>query len=1177
MPANAEFQAWLEGIKGRTWGVVSCAPVVESDDRAVLVTLYNTTNGRNWSRKDNWLSTKPIGEWYGVTTDATGRVTHLSLSDNNLTNQIPRELGNLNNLQGLDLSVNARLSGVIPESLGLLHELSYIYLNNCQFVGSIPASLGRLSNLETLRLQTNRLGGSIPASLGRLSNLEYLVLSQNRLTGSIPASLGRLANLENLVLHENRLTGSIPPELGQLRGLRRLTLSRNGLIEPLPESFLNLALVLFWIKSTGLCVPSSSAFRAWHGSIERTEGFDFCPDPERDPLIALYHSTNGPNWTNSTNWLSDAPLSEWHGVTTDPEGRVTQLNLDGNNLVGPISGQLGYLASLERLNLENNGGLSGVLPLSMFGLRPVGVALRGTDVCVVRPRNMTPAQFHYWVRLPLAYPCEASTPVHRALVELYVYTNGPDWTNNSNWLSAEPLNTWHGVSALSDGRVLRLDLQNNNLKGRIPPELGILEDLRALNLSLNELTGSIPPEIASLRYLHTVELSHNELAGSIPPEIASLSSLRTLNLSDNDLTGSVPAELGQLENLAYLSFSNNSLQGSIPSFELSLLKNLQILDLSYNDLTGTLSNSLAYLTNLRSLNLAHNRLSGSVPTTYGFYENLRSLNLSGNTDMSGELPFLLSGLNLSTLLLEDTQLCAPPDPAFQDWLLSIPTSRVTNCVSYAGQSAAYLTQAVQSFSYPVPLVAGEDAVLRVFVATQAGQEVPMPAAKAVFYLDGAEVHSVDVPGGVGSVPHQIDEGDLSASSNAPVPGSIVMPGLEMVVEIDPGGALNPALGLGGRLPPTGRTPVLVRDVPPFDLTLVPFLWREDPDRSILTRLEGLTAESDIFRLTRDLMPVRDFSVDVREAVWISFDPVSRSTEDLGNLLRVVKMVHATDGATGYYMGVPTDGGGGVATSPGYTSVSSLNWKIIAHELGHNFSLGHAPCGTSRTLDRNYPNPDGFIGAWGFDLLSGELVVPGTPDVMGYCGPGWISDYHFKKALGYRVSQAQSAHFAAAYATSERSLLLWGGVKDGELVLEPTFVVDAPSAFPQLDGPYQLIGEGRDGGRLFNLSFGMAEIADGEGAVFTFILPARSDWPGSLERITLSGPEGVATLGGEDELDTERSPAALLLDPVTGRVRGILRDWLPPNVSPATARRVVPEPGLEIVISRGIPSYGDWAR
>ena len=66
-------------------------------------------------------------------------------------------------------------------------------------------------------------------------------------------------------------------------------------------------------------------------------------------LVALYEATDGDNWTNNTNWLSDRPLGEWHGVTTDANGRVTRLDLRANELTGAIPQTLGQLQNLTIL------------------------------------------------------------------------------------------------------------------------------------------------------------------------------------------------------------------------------------------------------------------------------------------------------------------------------------------------------------------------------------------------------------------------------------------------------------------------------------------------------------------------------------------------------------------------------------------------------------------------------------------------------------------------------------------------------------------------------------------------------------------------------------------------------------------------------------------------------------
>ena len=83
-------------------------------------------------------------------------------------------------------------------------------------------------------------------------------------------------------------------------------------------------------------------------------------------LIALYNATGGPNWEGNNNWLSDVPISEWEGVTTDDNGRVTQLNLRWNQLSGEIPAELDNLANLERLRLDGNE-LSGCVPSSLSG------------------------------------------------------------------------------------------------------------------------------------------------------------------------------------------------------------------------------------------------------------------------------------------------------------------------------------------------------------------------------------------------------------------------------------------------------------------------------------------------------------------------------------------------------------------------------------------------------------------------------------------------------------------------------------------------------------------------------------------------------------------------------------------------------------------------------------------
>ena len=115
-----------------------------------------------------------------------------------------------------------------------------------------------------------------------------------------------------------------------------------------------------------------------------------------------------------------------------------------------------------------------------------------------------------------------------------------------------------------------------------------------------------------------------------------------------------------------------------------------------------------------------------------------------------------------------------------------------------------------------------------------------------------------------------------------------------------------------------------------------------------------------------------------------------------------------DGKRAYYYGavIPPAGSpyGGVGYVGYPASVGAL-WAIT-HEIGHNMNLLHAPCGGPRNVDPDYPYEDGHIGQGGFDfVLEQTLKDPAVQyDVMSYCHPRWISDYHFNKALTYRLEQ-----------------------------------------------------------------------------------------------------------------------------------------------------------------------------
>ena len=280
-------------------------------DRAVLEEFYDATNGANWSSSTNWKTEAPLGDWVGVRTDASGRVSGLDLYSNQLSGSIPSSLGNLSNLQYLDLTDN-QLSGSIPSSLGNLSNLEFLHISANQLSGSIPSSLGNLSNLEFLHLTFNQLSGSIPSSLGNLSNLEYLDLWENQLSGSIPSSLGNLSNLEALDLSFNQLSGSIPSSLGALSNLVNLWLRENQLSGSIPSSLGNLSNLQVLSLSAGndeLCAPNDEAFQAWLKSIGelRWTGPTCTADAVGDQTYYFPHLAVGEGWQTTITYINYSP------------------------------------------------------------------------------------------------------------------------------------------------------------------------------------------------------------------------------------------------------------------------------------------------------------------------------------------------------------------------------------------------------------------------------------------------------------------------------------------------------------------------------------------------------------------------------------------------------------------------------------------------------------------------------------------------------------------------------------------------------------------------------------------------------------------------------------------------------------------------------------------------------
>lgn len=217
-------------------------------------------------------------------------------------------------------------------------------------------------------------------------------------------------------------------------------------------------------------------------------------------------------------------------------------------------------------------------------------------------------------------------------------TNG---SIKTSWSSKTDCCQWEGVVCRSNingsihSRVTMLILSKMGLEGIIAPTLGLLDQLKSVNLSFNQLSGGLPSELSSLKQLEDLDLSHNLLSGQVSGVLSGLLSIRTLNISSNLFKEDL-LELGGYPNLVAFNMSNNSFTGRISSQICSSSKGIQILDLSANHLVGDLEGLFNCSRSLQQLHLDSNSLSGPLPDFLYSMSALQHFSISKN-NFSGQL------------------------------------------------------------------------------------------------------------------------------------------------------------------------------------------------------------------------------------------------------------------------------------------------------------------------------------------------------------------------------------------------------------------------------------------------------------------------------------------------------------------------------------------------------------
>ena len=398
-------------------------------DREALLAIHNALGGNEWANSTNWCSDRPLSEWYGVSCNEEDRVTGLSMSYNGVKGTIPVEIGNLTELTGLQIAGYGEITG------------------------SIPVEIGNLTKLQYLSFWGQKLSGNLPAEIGNLTELISLKLPYNDLEGNLPPQLGNLTKLTELHLNDNRFTGEIPAELRDL--------------------------------------PNWSDFDASTNIVPQQDGYKFTIAGKaevREWLIRFYNATGGNGWRNNTNWCTDAPLSEWYGVSCTEDGELFRLELPRNNLTGEFPTTIGELKQLKQLDLGDNQ-LTGSLSAEFTQLTELRYCkLQNNQLSGEIPEGF--GQLTKLWNLDLSHN-QFSGDI-RELCKLtrleFLYLA------NNQFSGTIP----EEIGNMSPTEFYELDLRNNNFTGRVPALMGKLAGLQKLYLSGNRFGGTFPPELKAL-------------------------------------------------------------------------------------------------------------------------------------------------------------------------------------------------------------------------------------------------------------------------------------------------------------------------------------------------------------------------------------------------------------------------------------------------------------------------------------------------------------------------------------------------------------------------------------------------------------------------------------------------------------------------------------------------------
>ncbi|CAN4086291.1 unnamed protein product [Withania somnifera] len=400
-----------------------------------------------------------------------------------------------------------------------------------------------------------------------------------------------------------------------------------------------------------------------------------------------------------TEWdsLDESPCN-WRGVFCDGGvGRVTQIDLSGDNLAGKMFNNFSAMTELTHIDLSMNT-IGGSIPAD-FGqcqkLRFLNLShniidgeLNLTGLNNLEVLDLTMNRIHGEIRLTFPGICgnlvvanisnnnftgEIGSTFDQCRKLEYLdlsYNNltgelsfGFDKLKEFSVSKNKCTGSLRSSLFTPNCTLQALDLSENEFVGGVPKEVSNCKNLEDLNLSVNNFSGPIPKEIGSVMSLQALYLGGNIFSRDIPETLVGLSNLVFLDLSRNNFRGEIQEIFGQFTQVKFLLLHGNAYAGGTVTSGIPNLVNLSRLDLSDNQFSGPLPIELSKMKSLKFLILSHNHFTGSIPSEYGDIPTLQALDLSSNR-LSGAIPPSLGKLSsLLWLMLANNSLTGgvPPE------------------------------------------------------------------------------------------------------------------------------------------------------------------------------------------------------------------------------------------------------------------------------------------------------------------------------------------------------------------------------------------------------------------------------------------------------------------------------------------------------------------------------------